>query len=1025
MRVIRQLICFLFSLSVYAQNEPENFNLYTTRDGLSSNPVYCLIQDGRQFLWIGTREGLNRFDGQRFKKFFSQKGNANSLAGNYIFDIIEYKYGQLLIATNNGLSVLNTLTGFFENGKISFAPLQAGSGVNIRSIHQMTDGQILVHHDGEIDLFNKELQYQYRLTDVDWAKALKGCLIYAKGITDQQHRLWFATDTSGFQIIDFSARQVWNHKNNPQKLSFLNRPPTNIRSFLLDEKNHTLWYADWGAGLAKYDLVTRKTQKKIFDPAEHFEFATVNSIIKKDEQHLLCFVGENMFELDIHSLSATRVIDKKNGLVCIQTADKKLWAGTLQGLMQLKSSTPGFKRLSLPAAGGQALEPSHCTSMAIAKNGRLYATYNNNAFFEIGKDRSSTTGFSITGRDNIVLSRLCEDKTGRIWVGTTEGVFLFDTSSQKFTQPAFMPKELRNMSINVLYCDHDGDVWIATRGVLMLYRVKAGQRLMERIRNPVIDRFASLNPDRVSSIRGDTKNNLWMSSVIGGGIIRFNKTSGQWKMYPVNNHDKSPLVTHGIDFLYPDSQNNLWIIDYIHHGLIRYNYLTDSFSRLVKEDGLPSDYTISGIADTSNNLWVSTSYGITKLNLEDHNMVSYSLDSKPPREYSMHLFDPVTNSLVYGLKDELLFIEVGGLRKDTSHVIPFADRITVNSKEISLNGGDRKLSLNHHENNISIEFTGVDFSGAHNTRFATQLSGLDTGWIFSDVNRSAHYANLAPGNYTFKIKTANENGEWSREYAALAFTIVPAFWQTTWFWLAVLSLTGLLISWLVRRRIKTIRREATLKHKLSEAEMIALRSQMNPHFIFNCLNAIDNLIQTGQADKATTYLARFARLIRSVLESSKNNVVPFDRDFETLQLFLDLEQFRCNNKFTYEISADDELLNGDYKVPPLIIQPFVENAIHHGLLNKESGQRRVIVKAGLENNSIQYLVQDNGVGRTKASEIKELNKPEHQSYGIQITSERIHLYNQNGHSGEDIIITDLMEKGKAAGTVVKVTLAIR
>jgi len=205
--------------------------------------------------------------------------------------------------------------------------------------------------------------------------------------------------------------------------------------------------------------------------------------------------------------------------------------------------------------------------------------------------------------------------------------------------------------------------------------------------------------------------------------------------------------------------------------------------------------------------------------------------------------------------------------------------------------------------------------------------------------------------------------------------------------------------------------------------MMALRSQMNPHFIFNSLNAIDNLIQTNQTDKATTYLARFAKLIRSLLESSKNNVVPFHKDFETLQLFLQLEQFRCNNKFVYDLQADDELINGDYKVPPLIIQPFVENAIHHGLLNKQTGERKLLVKASVENNFIRYIVQDNGVGRIKALEIKNLNRPEHQSYGIQISTERIHLYNQNKKT-DDIFITDLVDEGRAVGTEVKVNLKI-
>jgi sensor histidine kinase YesM len=191
---------------------------------------------------------------------------------------------------------------------------------------------------------------------------------------------------------------------------------------------------------------------------------------------------------------------------------------------------------------------------------------------------------------------------------------------------------------------------------------------------------------------------------------------------------------------------------------------------------------------------------------------------------------------------------------------------------------------------------------------------------------------------------------------------------------------------------------------------------MNPHFIFNCLSAIDNLIQTSQPDKAGSWLSRFAHLIRSVLDGSKNNLVPFQKDFETMKLYLELEQFRCNYKFSYQLDADQELLNGDFKVPPLIVQPFLENAIHHGLLNKPDQNRNLDVKIQLKEEHIVYSVTDNGVGRQLAGMIKERNRPEHQSYGIAITRERIQLHNSHKVSEQDVIITDMVNDGRVSGT---------
>jgi tetratricopeptide (TPR) repeat protein len=211
--------------------------------------------------------------------------------------------------------------------------------------------------------------------------------------------------------------------------------------------------------------------------------------------------------------------------------------------------------------------------------------------------------------------------------------------------------------------------------------------------------------------------------------------------------------------------------------------------------------------------------------------------------------------------------------------------------------------------------------------------------------------------------------------------------------------------------------QLVLKRRALELEMQALRAQMNPHFIFNCLSAIDNLIQTNQPDKATTYLSRFAKLIRGILDSSKNNLVSFHRDFETMKLYLEIEEFRCNNKFRFQLSADEELFNGDYKVPPLVIQPFIENAIHHGLMNKGGSSRYLDVNAKLENDDIIYSVRDNGIGRKHAMRLREINKPGQQSYGIEITKERIQLHNQN-RGVNDLLITDLEEAGVATGTEV-------
>lgn len=244
--------------------------------------------------------------------------------------------------------------------------------------------------------------------------------------------------------------------------------------------------------------------------------------------------------------------------------------------------------------------------------------------------------------------------------------------------------------------------------------------------------------------------------------------------------------------------------------------------------------------------------------------------------------------------------------------------------------------------------------------------------------------------------------------------------------LIVLFLFSLLVirNILLKRKNEKLLAEqvrSTMQRKAMELEMQALRAQMNPHFIFNCLSAIDNLIQTGQSDKATSYLSRFAKLIRGVLESSKNNLVPFQKDFDTMQLYLEMEKFRCNDKFSYDLTTEQILLNGGYKVPSLIVQPFIENAFHHGLLNKKENNRHLDICAKLDKDYIIYTITDNGIGRKKAGIIKEMNSLGENSYGIAITRERNHLHNKHG-SSTDVYISDLEQDETVVGTRVVVRI---
>ena len=336
------------------------------------------------------------------------------------------------------------------------------------------------------------------------------------------------------------------------------------------------------------------------------------------------------------------------------------------------------------------------------------------------------------------------------------------------------------------------------------------------------------------------------------------------------------------------------------------------------------------------------------------------------------------------------------------------------------NDHEKGIVLQPGQNIFTVDFTVLNYDDAAGNRYYYKLDGIMNDW---KENQNGHliFYNLPRGNYMLHVSGGDKYGNKFKSEESILVDVKPYWWQTNLFYIFLIFAVALIIYSLVIRRIKLIRHKAEMRQKMAETEMIALRAQMNPHFIFNCLNSIDNLIQTNEKEKATTYLAKFAKLIRAILENSKHDTIPCWKDLETLKLYLELEELRWDKKISYKLNIAPEIFQGDYKVPPMIIQPYAENAIHHGLLNKEEGSRQLLIEVKTGKNYINYLIEDNGIGRKKAMEYKLLNKPTHQSMGLDITRDRINLFNQNNNGS--ITITDLYnEKHEASGTRVTISL---
>ncbi len=356
------------------------------------------------------------------------------------------------------------------------------------------------------------------------------------------------------------------------------------------------------------------------------------------------------------------------------------------------------------------------------------------------------------------------------------------------------------------------------------------------------------------------------------------------------------------------------------------------------------------------------------------------------------------------------------------------------------------IRLPHDENFFSFRYTCNNYINEEDNRFRYRLQGVDEEWVEAGTRTEAFYTAIKPGSYAFYVQAANNDGVWGKAKKLVTITIVPAWYQTVWFKMAVAILL-VAISYLFYRQrmlnlkakletekqkaaiqqqeaeMKTLRAE--FEKQLAQTEMTALRSQMNPHFIFNCLNSIKLYTLQNNTEAATEYLGKFSRLIRLVLENSRLSTIPLDAELEYLQLYLDMEVMRFKQKLHYTITVDENVDTEFIEIPPLLLQPYVENAIWHGLMHKEDGGQIDIRLELQKSNTLAIVIADNGIGRKRAAELKSKGATTKKSFGMQVTSERIALINKLYHTGTAISIQDLVDDGgNPAGTEVIIKIPL-
>ena len=450
------------------------------------------------------------------------------------------------------------------------------------------------------------------------------------------------------------------------------------------------------------------------------------------------------------------------------------------------------------------------------------------------------------------------------------------------------------------------------------------------------------------------------------------------------NH--SDLLRSRINCIYVDNDKNIWIgtkgkgLILMKNNLVKLIHLGNVLGK-----------SISTIDRKGDILWISTNNGIAKAKVRIHkDSISLQEITRIPGLYNNEIKDLcIDSTFVYAATQNGLV----RFKQNYKACAPptYLTNVKINGKAIPI---QKKYDLENNENNIEIGFVGLNYMNGSRTRYLYKLEGIDEDWI-STFNTSVQYPSIQAGNYTFRLKAINYQGVETSTPLQLNFKINKAYYDTLWFKITIVLsflLTGSLIA-LVVSRFKYLeeRKRIALTQSMNIYKQQALSAQMNPHFIHNSLNSVQSYILQNDREGSSKFLSLFSRLMRKILENSRNQFISLKEEIEALQLYIELELIRFNHSFHFNLNIDKNIELRKVNVPPLILQPYVENAIHHGLRHKREENKTLNIKIWEDKNNIYISIQDNGVGRKKALEIKQRKTNTYKSLGMEITNKRMNL----------------------------------
>jgi ligand-binding sensor domain-containing protein len=989
---------------------------YTRQDGLASNTVYRVVQDSLGFIWAATDNGLSRFDGTSFKNFSTDDG----LPDNEIVNLYVDSHNRLWYCSVSGLF------GYYAEGKFTNASEGKLKGVKgmKSNFHQVVEDRF-----GQLwfATMNSGL-YLYRNDSVWMALDSKRTII--GGITSKDQLMVMKADpaplvngkpvkVTGTHLLldvkDLSVRHlgVWPGGTKPVFEPYLDNDSVAIG---FSSSGLMVWNflsgEEWQIGLGPQyhklvgchlmrlrngkviaslrtngaELINIHTPPKPFVEVEEYflEDADVTCSLEDDAgQFWFATLDQGLFYLPNPKVRLYGMPSQDRNSIT-----RRIWQSDVSGQLCLLKGTSVFELTDSLRKIVELKDHARMEARDIVDypgKGKLLAA---DMWLIWQPEHGKNTPSKV-----LDLTPFADRRTAG--------------SIPNFSEPISVPgvDEVCMPTAPIKDCikGKHGDVWLA--GSLMLIQLEINP---EKPPSEILTTRKMISSPRLYCLAWGAGGKLYVAGE--PGLLRLEGDS----LTTVLGREEGLKSRISKLLTLPDS--SLLIST---HGQGLFHLGSKGVIHLGKEDGLPSNICNDLFLDHENLVWVGTYLGLALMKWTPTGL-----------EFVQH---PVTQILSsnkiqhVARKGDRVFASVDELLTS----IPFGQDFPIRKEypilltEFRVNGSalpeGHSKRLKPYENNLRFQFVGLDYPSDGKITYEYRLLNSDSAWT-TTLQNSIEYSQLPHGSYTFEVRALAFDGFPSANVASVSFTVAP-YWYQTWAFriLAGLALATTLAG-IFMVRTKALRMRNQIELRMLESEQKALRSQMNPHFIFNSLNSIQRFITTNNTNESIRYLTKFGRLMRSILDNSMSPAIPIGDELSALKLYLELETLRANQKFDYHIFLDPKLDPLSDRIPPLLLQPYVENAIWHGIMAKE-GRGNIRISLNSEGSTILCAIEDDGIGRAKARELKGANPTGRRSHGMNITAERLALLNRDRSRAITVQVIDLHDShGNPIGTRVELLI---